>query len=88
MVSSTAGEVPWPNTAPYNFAKAAQNAMIKNLAFKYSGEGIRINGVLPACIHTGALDRAAVKKGQDPAAYAETRAHAHPMQRVRIDASA
>jgi NAD(P)-dependent dehydrogenase (short-subunit alcohol dehydrogenase family) len=35
MVSSMAPLVPWPDTAPYNYAKAAQNTMVETLAFKY-----------------------------------------------------
>jgi NAD(P)-dependent dehydrogenase (short-subunit alcohol dehydrogenase family) len=43
---------------------------------------VRVNGVLPACIHTGALDRMAKKKGKDVDAYAHSRAIAHPMGKV------
>jgi len=34
MVSSLAPEVPWPDTAPFNLAKAAQNTLTQTLAFK------------------------------------------------------
>lgn len=43
---------------------------------------MRVNGVLPACIHTGALDRMAHKKNKDVDAYAHSRAVAHPMGKV------
>ena len=79
MVSSMAASTPWPDTAPYNLAKAAENALVETMAFKYRSSGIRVNGVLPACIHTGALDRAAAKKNKDGAEYVALRAKAHPM---------
>jgi NAD(P)-dependent dehydrogenase (short-subunit alcohol dehydrogenase family) len=82
MVSSMATQVPWPDTAPFNYAKAAQNAMIETLAFKYRTDNIRVNGVLPACIHTGHLDQMARKKHVSPEEYAKLRADAHPMERV------
>jgi NAD(P)-dependent dehydrogenase (short-subunit alcohol dehydrogenase family) len=81
MVSSMAPLVPWPDTAPYNYAKAAQNTMIETLAFKYRTANVRINGVLPACIHTGALDVMAAKKKANIDEYAKLRADAHPMGR-------
>jgi NAD(P)-dependent dehydrogenase (short-subunit alcohol dehydrogenase family) len=81
MVSSMAALTPWPDTAPYNYAKAAQNSMIETLAFKYRTSNVRINGVLPACIHTGALDRMAVKKNTSVENYAKLRGDAHPMER-------
>lgn len=34
MVSSLAPRVPWPDTAPFNLAKAAQNTLTETLAFK------------------------------------------------------
>jgi len=82
MVSSMATQVPWPDTAPFNYAKAAQNAMIETLAFKYRTDNIRVNGVLPACIHTGHMDQMARKKNVSVEDYAKLRADAHPMERV------
>jgi NAD(P)-dependent dehydrogenase (short-subunit alcohol dehydrogenase family) len=81
MVSSMAPLVPWPDTAPFNYAKAAQNCMVETLAFKYRTSNVRINAVLPACIHTGALDRMAKKKNAIIDEYAKLRADAHPMGR-------
>ena len=81
MVSSLAPQVPWPDTAPFNYAKAAQNTMTESLAFKYRTGNVRINAVLPACIHTGALDRMAKKKNAAIEEYAKLRAEAHPMGR-------
>lgn len=81
MVSSVAPLVPWPDTAPFNYAKAAQNTMTETLAFKYRTSNVRINGVLPACIHTGALDVMAAKKKANIDEYAKLRADAHPMAR-------
>lgn len=82
MVTSAAPNVPWPDTAPFNYAKAAQNCMVQTLAFKYRTSGVRVNAVLPACIHTGALDRMAEKKSVPVADYAQLRADAHPMERL------
>lgn len=80
-VSSMAPLVPWPDTAPFNYAKAAQNCMVETLAFKYRTSNVRINAVLPACIHTGALDIMAAKKNAAIEEYAKLRADAHPMAR-------
>lgn len=81
IVSSMAPHVPWPDTAPYNYARAAQNCMIETLAFRHRLDNIRVNGVLPSCIHTGALDIMASKKGKSVEEYAALRANAHPMGR-------
>jgi len=81
MVSSMAPMVPWPDTAPFNYAKAAQNTMVETLAFKYRTSNVRINAVLPACIHTDALDVMAAKKNAVLEEYAKLRADAHPMAR-------
>lgn len=81
MVSSMAPQVPWPNTAPFNYAKAAQNCMVETLAFKYRTSNVRVNAVLPACIHTKALDVMAEKKKIGLEEYAKLRADAHPMER-------
>lgn len=82
VVSSAAADVPWPQTAPYNAAKAGQHALLRNLALGYAAAGVRVNAVLPACIHTDALDRMAALKGVPPEEYAARRAPAHPMRRV------
>jgi NAD(P)-dependent dehydrogenase (short-subunit alcohol dehydrogenase family) len=74
--------VPWPDTAPYSLAKAAQNHLVETLAFEYRNDGITVNAVLPACIHTGFLDAmAATKKNRSVADYTKVRADAHPVQR-------
>jgi len=80
-VTSMASRIPWPNTAPYNMAKAAQHCMIQNLAFEYREKGVTINAVLPACIHTGQLDRMATKKDVPVEEYAQLRGAAHPLGR-------
>lgn len=81
MVSSMASDVPWPDTAPYNLAKAAQNCLVQTLAFEYRLHNVRVNAVLPACIHTGYLDIMAEKKNKPIEEYAKLRAEAHPLQR-------
>ncbi|GAQ82860.1 3-oxoacyl-(acyl carrier protein) reductase [Klebsormidium nitens] len=81
-VSSAAAETPWPQTTPYNVAKAALNALIHSLAIAHAKHGVRVNGVLPACIHTPHLDKAAEKKGVSAEEYASARARSHPLGRV------
>lgn len=81
MVTSAASYVPWPDTAPYNLAKAAQNCLVQTLAFEYRNDNVRVNAVLPACIHTGYLDIMAEKKHKPVEEYAQLRAEAHPLQR-------
>lgn len=81
MISSMAAETPWPDTAPYNTAKAAQNCLVQQLAFQYRNNNVRVNAVLPACIHSVKLDIMAGKKGVPVAEYAALRAQCHPMGR-------
>jgi len=81
VVGSMAPLVPWPDTAPYNYARAAQNCMVETLAFRHRTDGIRVNAVLPSCIHTGALDLMATKKGKTVEEYAKLRAEAQPTGR-------
>jgi Tropinone reductase 1 len=81
MVSSLASNVPWPDTAPYNTAKAAQNCLVEQLAFQYRNDNVRINAVLPACIHSVKLDVMAQKKGVSLEDYAALRAQASPVGR-------
>jgi NAD(P)-dependent dehydrogenase (short-subunit alcohol dehydrogenase family) len=80
MVTSMAAKVAWPDTAPYNTAKAAQNALVEQLAFQYR-DTVRINAVLPACIHSVKLDVMAEKKNIPLAEYAALRASASPVGR-------
>ena len=81
VVSSLASEVPWPRTAPYNVAKAAQHSLLKNCALELAPWGVRVNTVLPACIHTPAMDRMAEKQSVPIEQFAEKRGNAHPMRR-------
>ena len=81
VVGSMAPLVPWPDTAPYNYARSAQNCMVETLAFRHRMDGIRVNAVLPSCIHTGALDLMATKKGKSVEEYAKLRAAAQPTGR-------
>ena len=81
MVSSMASNVPWPDTAPYNTSKAAQNCLVEQLAFQYRNQNVRINAVLPACIHSIKLDVMAEKKGVTVEDYAALRAEVSPMGR-------
>jgi NAD(P)-dependent dehydrogenase (short-subunit alcohol dehydrogenase family) len=81
MVTSMASNVAWPDTAPYNTAKAAQNCLVEQLAFQYRNHNVRINAVLPACIHSVKLDVMAHKKGISVEDYAALRAEASPIGR-------
>mmetsp|Transcript_16601 Transcript_16601/g.27512 ORF Transcript_16601/g.27512 Transcript_16601/m.27512 type:complete len:276 (-) Transcript_16601:154-981(-) len=81
MVSSMAPLVPWPDTAPYNIARAAQNTLVETLAFQYRTSNVRVNAVLPSCIHTNFLDIMAEKKNIPVTDYAKLRGDAHPMKR-------
>jgi 3-oxoacyl-[acyl-carrier protein] reductase len=81
MVTSMAPTIPWPDTAPYNYAKSAQNTMVQTLAFKYRTSNVRVNAVLPACIHSIKLDVMAEKKKIPIDEYAKLRAESHPMGR-------
>ena len=81
VVSSLASDVPWPRTAPYNAAKAAQHTLLKSYALDLAPWGVRVNAVLPACIHTPAMDRMAEKMSEPIEQFAEKRGNAHPMRR-------
>lgn len=81
VVGSVSASVPWPNTAPHNFAMAAKNTMTQTLAFKYRNDNVRVNGVLAGVIHTGALDAMAKKKNESVESYAALRATSQPLGR-------
>lgn len=90
MISSMAAQTPWPDTAPYNTAKAAQNCLVQQLAFQYrkghesnqsSNNVVRVNAVLPGCIHSVKLDVMAYKKGVSVEDYAALRSQCHPVER-------
>ena len=81
MVSSAAATTAWPDTCCYNVNKAAQNCLVQQLAFQYRAHNVRVNAVLAGCIHTGALDRMAIKKNVSIADYADFRAGEIPVQR-------
>jgi NAD(P)-dependent dehydrogenase (short-subunit alcohol dehydrogenase family) len=81
MVGSVSADVPWPNTAPHNFAMAGKNTMAQTLAFKYRQSNVRVNLVACGVIHSGALDVMAKKKNQSVEDYAALRATAQPLGR-------
>ena len=82
IVSSMAAETAWPQTMHYNVAKAAQDCLIKNLAFQYASLPIRVNGVSVAAIHTEALTTIASEKNVPVAEYASLRGSAHLLNRI------
>jgi NAD(P)-dependent dehydrogenase (short-subunit alcohol dehydrogenase family) len=57
-VSSRAAVRPFPGAAGYVTAKAAVLAFVDALDAEYSGEGIRVNAILPSTIDTPANRRA------------------------------
>ncbi|KAG7359753.1 short-chain dehydrogenase/reductase family protein [Nitzschia inconspicua] len=81
MVGSVSADVPWPNTAPHNFAMAGKNTMMQTLAFKYRRENVRVNLVAAGVIHSGALDTMAKKKNIPVETYAALRADSQPLGR-------
>lgn len=82
VVGSSDSTIPLPEMAPYNYAHAAQNTMVQTLAFRYRRDNIRINGVLPSCVHTGALDAMATKKSMSVEEYGQLRAEENPAGKV------
>jgi NAD(P)-dependent dehydrogenase (short-subunit alcohol dehydrogenase family) len=66
---------------PHNIAMSAKETMMKNLAFKYRHDNVRINLVSAGVIHTGALDVMAKKKNVSVESYAALRASAQPLGR-------
>lgn len=46
-ISSIAAIMPGLVNATYGVAKAAQDALTKNLAFEYAPKGVRVNSILP-----------------------------------------
>jgi NAD(P)-dependent dehydrogenase (short-subunit alcohol dehydrogenase family) len=55
-VSSIAGALTHPMMAPYSVAKAAIDMLVRNAADELGAFGIRVNGVRPGLVPTGASD--------------------------------
>jgi len=55
-VSSIAGALTHPLMAPYSVAKAAIDMLVRNAADELGAFGIRVNGVRPGLVPTGASD--------------------------------
>jgi len=86
VVSSLASDTVWPQTLPYNTAKAAQHALVRNTALRLAKHGVRVNAVLCGAIHTEALDAMAAQVGTPSDAYAAKRGAAHPLGRCGTSA--
>ena len=46
-VSSVLSVIPYPVGQPYCIAKAAQDALTRNMALEYASAGVRVNSILP-----------------------------------------
>ena len=46
-IGSIGSQMPRGGNPAYNVAKAAQDALTKNLAFELAPKGVRVNAVLP-----------------------------------------
>jgi NAD(P)-dependent dehydrogenase (short-subunit alcohol dehydrogenase family) len=55
-ISSIAGALTHPFMAPYSVAKAAIDMLVRNAADELGAFGIRVNGVRPGLVPTGASD--------------------------------
>lgn len=76
-VSSVGGVVAMPGVAVYCATKYAVNGLTKTAALEYAKDGLRINAVAPAAIHTPMFDRFA----HDATVRRQVEA-AHPIGRV------
>ena len=69
-ISSISSRLGVPTEAPYMTAKAALNALSKNMAWALAQEGILVNTVTPGVFHTEALrhymEATAASHGYDP----------------------
>ena len=55
VLSSSAGEKPWPGHMIYNSVMASLNMLVKCAALENAPHGIRINAVAPGCIRSTRL---------------------------------
>lgn len=65
-IGSVAGEVFWPNTAPYNASRGALRSLTGTLGLELASRGVRVNGIAAGHIETE-MER---EKLADPAARA------------------
>lgn len=52
VLSSSAGEKPWPGHLVYNSAMASLNMLVRCSALENAKHGIRINAIAPSCIRS------------------------------------
>ncbi len=76
--SSVAGLIGFPGAAIYCASKHAVNGLTRTAALEWSAQGVRVNAVNPAVIHTSMADRLSDKTELSMDALAEM----HPIGRV------
>lgn len=52
VLTSSAGEKPWPGHTVYNSAMASLNMLVRCAALENAHHGIRINAVAPGCVRS------------------------------------
>lgn len=55
VLTSSAGEKPWPGHMVYNSAMASLNMLVRCAALENAKYSIRINAVAPGCVRSAAL---------------------------------
>ncbi len=69
-IGSVAGEVFWPNTAPYNASRGALKSLTGTLGLELASRGVRVNGIAAGHIETELerekLSNPAVQEGSVP----------------------
>lgn len=71
LISSVAGHLPTPESAPYGMAKAGVNSLIRSLSREVAPNKINVNGVAPGLIQTPMTQ----ERLDDPQASADAMAH-------------
>eukprot|EP01025_Chloroclados_australasicus_P033165 TRINITY_DN3375_c0_g1_i5.p2 TRINITY_DN3375_c0_g1~~TRINITY_DN3375_c0_g1_i5.p2 ORF type:complete len:208 (-),score=27.19 TRINITY_DN3375_c0_g1_i5:339-923(-) len=78
-VSSALSEVIYEAMIPYNIAKAAEDALTRNMAMFWAHHGVRVNSINPGVVDTEAWDSIAEKIGISKKQILEMNASLHAM---------
>jgi NAD(P)-dependent dehydrogenase (short-subunit alcohol dehydrogenase family) len=81
VISSVHGRHAYPQHTVYEMAKAAAEALVRNIAVSYGRQGIRAVGVAPGAVATPALE-ASLNSAADPAAARRHLEHQSPAERL------